>query len=174
MEIIGVFVVLFFAMIEDVESRKIRNIWVALIFGLQFWMTLFTKEWFAPFQYLSKCILWMSLLAVLYVVGFLGAGDVKLCAVLMAGLNREDTIFFGLGCLTSGVVMAAWKLSHSKTELARLGLMWLFLRMSFYIKSVAFITALRQYRSEQKETIPLAVSMWAGYGFCLLKKGGII
>ena len=97
MEIIGVFVVLFFAMIEDVESRKIRNIWVALIFGLQFWMTLFTKEWFAPFQYLSKCILWMSLLAVLYVVGFLGAGDVKLCAVLMAGLNREDTIFFGLG-----------------------------------------------------------------------------
>lgn len=111
MRIIGVFVVLFFAMIEDVESRRIRNIWVIMVFFLNFVLNLSETGPKAALMYPVRIVLWIFLFFLLYQAKWIGAGDAKLLAVIAAAVAGEAVAWFWTGCLLSAGVISLYHLA---------------------------------------------------------------
>lgn len=110
MKIIGVFVVLFFAMIEDVQSRKIRNVWVLCIAILNW-----SEAWVADgldkmLLYPARVFLWILPFLVLWKIKAIGAGDAKLMAVLAAGTEGVYQEIFWISFLGCAGVLALWKM----------------------------------------------------------------
>jgi prepilin peptidase CpaA len=108
MKIIGVFVVLFFAMVEDVQSRIIRNVWVIAIFIVHLALS-WEKGPGAAVLYVAKTGLWLLALLVLYLLGVVGAGDVKLISVLASGLQEAELFWFWTASLVCAGLMAVFK-----------------------------------------------------------------
>ena len=167
------FCVLFFTMVEDVHCRKIRNVWIIFILGFNLWISFANNGWTGPLFYLGRVVMWLLVQIVLYEAGQLGAGDVKLLAAVIAGLNTHFCILFWMGCLSSAFAMAVLKICKSEQERTRLGIMWHDINIAFEIKSIFPILTLRQYKPEREDTIPLAASVWFGYGLFMLGEGGL-
>lgn len=108
MRIIGVFVVLFFAMVEDVQSRIIRNAWVVAIFVLQLVLA-WGEGPLAMCSYMARVLVWLLAMALLYLVRGIGAGDAKLISVLAAGLQGLESSLFWTGSLACAGVLALFK-----------------------------------------------------------------
>lgn len=108
MKIIGVFVVLFFAMVEDVQERKIRNVWVLCVFLLSLILAWEGDLW-GPLIYLGRALLWFIGLLFFYKFGEIGAGDVKLISVLVAGVKDSWQFMFWMSTLLCAVVLVLRK-----------------------------------------------------------------
>lgn len=172
MEIIGVFCVLFFTMLEDVCCRKIRNVWIVLILSLNLWMAFANYGWTGPLFYLGRVVIWLFMQIILYEAGQLGAGDVKLLAVVIAGLHTPFFFLFWIGYLGSALLMAVFKVFKSKEERTRLWIMLHDIKIAVEMKSILPILILKQYQPKREDTIPMATSVWLGYGLFMLGEGG--
>ena len=115
MKIIGVFVVLFFAMVEDVQSRIIRNVWVIAIFVLHLVLS-WEKGTGTVVLYVTKTVLWFLVLLVLYLLRGVGAGDVKLISVLVSGLQGVETRLFWTASLVCVGLLAAFKVWRKESR----------------------------------------------------------
>ncbi|MBQ7360600.1 MAG: prepilin peptidase [Lachnospiraceae bacterium] len=92
----------------DFRERKIRNTSILLLWIIQLLMYLQSADTSGAFAYVGRCIGWMLILFVLYRLGALGAGDVKLLAVIAAGLVQDELMLFWLGTSSCALVMAIW------------------------------------------------------------------
>lgn len=115
MKIIGVFVVLFFVMVEDVQSRIIRNAWVFAIFVLHLILAWGDGPW-AAYSYIVGVFVWLLAMVPLYLIQGIGAGDAKLISVLAAGLQGFDSTLFWTGSLACAGLLALFKVVTKRSS----------------------------------------------------------
>ena len=126
MGIIGVFVVLFFAMVEDVQSRKIRNLWVLCVFLLNSILAYASEGIEGVSRYVGKVGVCLVFLYILYRSKVIGAGDAKLMAVVLAALRGINMECFLIGSLpaTFAITFPKWIRGEKKSKVPLALPMW--------------------------------------------------
>ena len=111
---------LLFCLLTDLRERKIYNaiILPVLFFGLAF--NIFTDGWSGLVQSLAWFLVGLSILIIPFAFGGMGAGDVKLLAVIGAVKGPVFILYSALGMAVAGGIIALAIIIY-KHRLIRLG-----------------------------------------------------
>ena len=104
-------VVLGVATFTDLRSRRIPNWLVLPFFGIGISVSCWFHGWHGLGQSLSGAGVGLLLYGILFVLGGMGAGDVKLCAAIGAWIGPSQLLIaLVLTSLVGGVMALAWAL----------------------------------------------------------------
>lgn len=97
---------LLFCLLTDLRERKIYNVIIlpVLFFGLAF--NFFTDGWLGLIQSLAGFLAGLSILIIPFAFGGMGAGDVKLLAVIGAVKGPVFILYSALGMAIAGGIIA--------------------------------------------------------------------
>jgi prepilin peptidase CpaA len=107
-------VMLLFCLLTDLRERKIYNVVIlpVLFFGLAF--NLFTDGWSGLVHSLAGCLIGLGILIIPFAFGGMGAGDVKLLAVIGAVKGPVFILYTALGMAIAGGIIALGVLIYQR------------------------------------------------------------
>lgn len=140
-----ILIIVIISVYTDKKYYKVLNkvVYPSMLIGA---ITSFVLNGFIGFSSSIKSVLLVVLLLfILYIPKFLGAGDIKLFAVIASFIGFKETIFVMLYSFLAGGVIALFLLLLRKNSIAR------FKKLFLYIKLTFRLGELTQYDNDKKD-----------------------
>lgn len=155
----------------DKKYYKVLNkvVFPAMLIGAS---TLFALEGISGFTSSVKSIfLTMMVLFIFYIPKFLGAGDIKLIAVIASFIGFGQAIFVMLYSFLAGGVIALFLLLIRKNGIARFKKLLGYMKLTFYLGK---LTKYDEGKNDEKGIFRFTYAIFVGYSLYLLEVFGVL
>ncbi len=108
------------ACISDLQDHKIKNPLILTGYAAGFWYVIFRQGVFGIPLFFGRALLPIALFYILFVIGVLGAGDIKLFSVLSTFLTLKETGILIIFSFVLGAIAALCKMLFTHEFTARI------------------------------------------------------